>query len=443
MNNKRDDVFQSGAAMASRWKVLILFGCLAFAAAGGLRGQAVSAYISGSVQDEEGEYLAGVEVSAIHVVSNAETKTVTGAGNGAFRLMGLAPGRYQVSFDMPGYQSYVASGIQLSADQSATLRVKLKRIPGYEPPAAPAAAPTQADPRTWKKWQMEIGAGYFPAEPEDLNLFIESDRWRCRERALQYVNDYGFSFNEYYIRSTGGFAGLRGSLPLTVQLRYFLKPMLSLVAGFDWSKQLRDSNYSLSFEFINLHGDENHLPENFSVGSTVSEFRLEASTLFPHLGAQAAIELNPSIRLAGFLHAGWAFAHLHHSSLLRTWDEPLDETATFELAMTGRGSGPAVEAGARIEMNVWRGLGLFVAGFHRLCRIDRVSGESVNTEIVTNLAGSTLKSRTSGSETGRWRISDGPYPHPIVAPETEADPAVPFVLDLSGTGLRAGLFLRF
>jgi len=57
---------------------------------------------------------------------NAETKAISGK-KGTVRFLALPPGAYQVSFDLEGYQSYVAAGVRLYADQSVTLRVKLKK----------------------------------------------------------------------------------------------------------------------------------------------------------------------------------------------------------------------------------------------------------------------------------------------------------------------------
>jgi hypothetical protein len=93
-----------------------------------LRGQSTSARIIGNVKGAEGEYLTGVTVTAVNVTTNAAMTVMTDKKEGAFRLLGLAPGIYQVSFDLSGYQSYVASGIRLYAEQSFLLRIQLDRI---------------------------------------------------------------------------------------------------------------------------------------------------------------------------------------------------------------------------------------------------------------------------------------------------------------------------
>jgi hypothetical protein len=99
-----------------------------------LGGQAVAAKIFGTVSDEDGNKLSGVEVTVTNIDRNAEAAATTGK-KGTFRFLALPPGAYQVSFDLEGYQSYVAAGVRLYAEQSVTLRVKLKKKNEPEPSA--------------------------------------------------------------------------------------------------------------------------------------------------------------------------------------------------------------------------------------------------------------------------------------------------------------------
>ena len=91
-----------------------------------LSGQSMNAQIYGNVKDEDGKALKDVEVSVTNIKNNALTTTTTGK-KGTFRLLSLAPSTYQASFDLDGYLSYVLSGIQLSAEQSVNLQIKLKK----------------------------------------------------------------------------------------------------------------------------------------------------------------------------------------------------------------------------------------------------------------------------------------------------------------------------
>jgi hypothetical protein len=92
-----------------------------------LGSQTTNAQIFGNVRNEEGEYLQGVLVTITNLANNAEITTITGKKKGQFRILSLFPGLYQASFDMEGYQSYVVSRIQLISEQTANLKIKLKK----------------------------------------------------------------------------------------------------------------------------------------------------------------------------------------------------------------------------------------------------------------------------------------------------------------------------
>jgi hypothetical protein len=129
--------------MANEKKFLIGF-CLLVSLGDLLSGQGMNARITGDVKDEDGDYLSGVAVTAINVSSNAET-TVRTEGKegkyGAFRFLALAPGFYQVSFDLEGYVSHVAGGIRLHAEQSLNMHITLRRIDANKRTKATPANP--------------------------------------------------------------------------------------------------------------------------------------------------------------------------------------------------------------------------------------------------------------------------------------------------------------
>lgn len=93
-----------------------------------LIGQRMTAQLFGSVTNEEGEYLRGVVVTLTNLDNNGVIEAVSGKKKGVFRFPSIFPGVYQASFDLEGYQSYGISRIQLSAEQSLNLKIKLRKI---------------------------------------------------------------------------------------------------------------------------------------------------------------------------------------------------------------------------------------------------------------------------------------------------------------------------
>lgn len=92
-----------------------------------LSSQGMNAQIFGNVKNEEGKGLSGVVVTLTNLVNNAVTTATTGKKKGLFRFLSVYPGVYQASFDLEGFQSYVVSRIQLSAEKSVNLKIKLKK----------------------------------------------------------------------------------------------------------------------------------------------------------------------------------------------------------------------------------------------------------------------------------------------------------------------------
>ncbi len=420
-------------------KCLLIAAAVLLAAAGWLEGQALHARIDGYIQDEEGRFLAGVTVTATNVVSNAEAKVVSDRGNGGFRFLGLAPGTYQVSCDLEGYQSYVASGIRLSAGQSTTLRVKLKPLPGTEAP--PAEDDLLADAiGPWKRWQVELSIGGLTHDPDDLNLFVDHDQLLIKERYLLYLRDPRFIARPIY--GTGMGLGVLHSVtnrwPLTLRLRLRLNRTFSLAAGLDWTDQQQNSHYVFGASFSYPAGGT-----GFDVKTDISGYRLGLRTFFPHLGAQATLPINPFVSVAGFVHAGWAFVECSHASTRRFQDGFAGEDRLYEIGMKGKGNGPAAEAGAKFEFILWRGFGLFTEGIYQFFKVNDVSGNQFISETILDGGSSSHGTVISESREGRWKVANEPIAWPLIPQAWEDEYYRPFSLDLGGFGFRLGAFFRF
>jgi len=87
--------------------------------------QITSATISGTIKDETGGVLPGVDV----VVRNLETglaRNVVTDENGYFTVPGLTPGRYETRASLQGFTTAVQNGIALEVAQQAALNVVLR-----------------------------------------------------------------------------------------------------------------------------------------------------------------------------------------------------------------------------------------------------------------------------------------------------------------------------
>lgn len=87
--------------------------------------QITSATISGTIKDETGGVLPGVDLA----VSNLDTGVIRNAvtdENGYYTVPGLAPGRYEARATLQGFATAVHSGMVLEVAQQAGLNLVLK-----------------------------------------------------------------------------------------------------------------------------------------------------------------------------------------------------------------------------------------------------------------------------------------------------------------------------
>jgi hypothetical protein len=100
--------------------VVLLFATASLAAA-----QITSATISGSIKDETGGVLPGVDVEVKNVDTGLIRSAVTDA-NGYFTVPGLPPGKYETRASLQGFRTGVQSNIALQVAQQAGLNMVLK-----------------------------------------------------------------------------------------------------------------------------------------------------------------------------------------------------------------------------------------------------------------------------------------------------------------------------
>ena len=103
----------------------VLAGCIAFALAGATAWAQTTAQISGIVKDQSGAVLPGVEVSATQTATGAKRTTVTNE-TGIYVLASLPIGPYMLQAELPGFKSYVQTGIVLQVDDRTEINMVLQ-----------------------------------------------------------------------------------------------------------------------------------------------------------------------------------------------------------------------------------------------------------------------------------------------------------------------------
>src|SRR3989442_10210316 len=84
-----------------------------------------TAQISGSVKDQSGAVLPGVEVTATQTATGAKRNAITDE-TGSYILQNLPIGPYTIEAALPGFKTYVQSGIVLQVGTTPTLNAVLE-----------------------------------------------------------------------------------------------------------------------------------------------------------------------------------------------------------------------------------------------------------------------------------------------------------------------------
>src|SRR2546428_4242992 len=79
-----------------------------------------TAQIGGTVKDQTGAVLPGVEVTATQTETGIARSTVTNE-TGSYVLTNLAPGPYRVEATLPGFRTFVQTGIVLQVNSNPVI----------------------------------------------------------------------------------------------------------------------------------------------------------------------------------------------------------------------------------------------------------------------------------------------------------------------------------
>src|SRR5712671_2410051 len=84
-----------------------------------------TAQISGSVQDPSGAVLPGAEITATQTDTGISRMTLTNE-TGSYTLPNLALGPYKLEAGLPGFRTFVQTGIVLQVNSNPTINVVLQ-----------------------------------------------------------------------------------------------------------------------------------------------------------------------------------------------------------------------------------------------------------------------------------------------------------------------------
>src|SRR6202171_1771936 len=83
------------------------------------------AAVAGTVKDSSGAVLPGVSVEASSPALIEKSRSVVTDGTGQYRIVGLRPGTYSVSFALDGFRGLKRDGVELTGSFTATVNADL------------------------------------------------------------------------------------------------------------------------------------------------------------------------------------------------------------------------------------------------------------------------------------------------------------------------------
>src|SRR5882672_7562104 len=107
-----------------RWRVTLGVVLLATTASLAVA-QITSATLSGTIKDQTGGVLPGVDV-VVKNVDTGLTRSAVSDSNGYYTVPGLSPGKYEARASLQGFTTAVQTGIALEVAQQAGLNFNLK-----------------------------------------------------------------------------------------------------------------------------------------------------------------------------------------------------------------------------------------------------------------------------------------------------------------------------
>src|SRR5919201_94426 len=102
---------------------LIILACIAFIPHPALAQQ--TSAIAGVVRDTSGGVLPGVTVEAASLVLIEKVRTVVTDDQGRYNIVDLRPGVYRVTFTLPGFNTLVREGVELTSGFTAAVNADL------------------------------------------------------------------------------------------------------------------------------------------------------------------------------------------------------------------------------------------------------------------------------------------------------------------------------
>jgi hypothetical protein len=245
-----------------------------------------------------------------------------------------------------------------------------------------ALAPGLPARPTQRSWFVECSAGFALLSPADLNARLEAQQARAD---FLYRDNYdaqqrlsGGAFTYALEEPAGsGLQGLGNGFPLSLRFGRALGRRAAVFIGLQFLDRSRSSFLQRTYRVSDLRPDQVTPPGAFVVETGFPEYLLAARAWIPQLGLRLDLLRRRPWTAGMRLAIGPMFASLR--TLESQYYKRTDADGYWSewrqvVDMKGRGAAVALEAAARLELEVVPRLSLFAEGGYSLRRGSRFSG---------------------------------------------------------------------
>jgi hypothetical protein len=297
----------------ARWVLVV---SLAVAGIAAPRGQSqriprqaapTTAAVEGIVRTDAGLGLGGVGV-VLQNLSSGRSLTTSSTGDGVFRFLNLAPGRYQLKASREGFEPFARGEMELKAGDVFPMEFSMRAIPGGEegirsvprqpelgakPPAPPAepvvSSPYRSFPQATPA-DATVAPGLLPPLPTDEQIFqVIPNRWnipfpteyhRYAQGEVPYVKGRWYDpFNRNKLKGDYPIIGNRTFLNLTLTSDTFVDGRRLPVPSGLGSSNPDSANFfgrfgqyfmseNMAFSAALFHGDTSFRPIDWQIKFT-------------------------------------------------------------------------------------------------------------------------------------------------------------------------------
>ncbi len=265
------------------FRILLLTGAFFLLTTVGLRGQAITGTLVGTIRDATGAVIAAAHITATNTQTNVAQSTVSGSA-GDYTIPTLPPGRYKVSAQITGFSTAVTSDVNVQIQQ--TTRVDFSLSPG----------------QTTQEINVTAELPLVQSTTSDLGHVIES-------RQIQALPLNGRLFEQLVTIVPGTIQAGWGDFAENPSAAGALTPTQAVVNGLPWS-----GNYYM------VDGVHNTEPLNAFISITppldsIDSFKVETSNPNAEYGSFGGAIVNLTIKSGTNGFHGEAFEFLRNDDL--------------------------------------------------------------------------------------------------------------------------------